>query len=536
MKKLSLIAGCLFLLLQSFAQPKIAPEKPKLIIGILVENFRPEYLQNYQKGLSKNGLLKLFQEGTSGNHLQYRYLIRQSLPAYATLVTGANPNTHGIVANQWYDKRSDKMQDACFDERFKTVGNSVYSGKLSPANLLIPTVFDKLKVSLAGKSKLIAIAPEMNTATLMGGYAANQAYFFDDRTGNWVSNSYYDSTLPAWVNQFNQKKIADIYMKKEWSKLLDKSYYPDEFDQNLYEKGIQGKVNFPYLLEKLGDKDYKLLSKTPYGSNLSFDFANNCLLNEGMGKDAYPDVLLISINSFAQAEPVFSPYSDEIADLVYRLDKDVENLLQFVNQEVGEENCMIFLTSTGVNPTPAEISKSLKLPAGEFDPSRMITLLKAYLNAEYGAGEWLLKYSNQQLFLNQELIKSSKLSSIDFNEKVVDILMEMSAISYANTSINLKNLEYHLGVNELMQASFYPERSGDVFIQFRPGYQEIKSLSNPTEPYAPTDVPFAFYGWKIKRQKILRPVSATEISSVILELLNIPGQTSEKLPLEEMLK
>lgn len=536
MKKITLLAGSLLLLMQSFAQPKIAPDKPKLIIGILVENFRPEYLQQYQNGLSKNGLLKLFQEGTSGNHLQYNYLIKQTLPAYATLVTGANPGTHGIIANQWYDKRSDKMLDACQDERYKTVGNSVYSGKLSPSNLLIPTIFDKLKLSQSGKSKVISIAPEMNAAVLMGGYAANQAYFFDDRTGNWVSNSYYDSILPNWVNQFNQKKLADIYMKKEWSKLLDKSYYPDEFDQNLYEKGIQGRVNFPYLLEKLGDKDYKLLFKTPYGSNLCFDFVNNCVVNEALGKDAWPDVLLISVNTFALAEPVFSPYSDEIADLVYRLDKDVENLLQFVNQEVGEENTLIFMASTGVNAMPAEISKSLKLPAGEFDPSRMITLLKAYLNAEYGAGEWLLKYSNQQLFLNQELIKSSKLSSQDFNEKVVEILMEMSAISYANTSINLKNLEYHSGVNELMQASFYPERSGEVFFQLRPGYKELKSLYNPSEPYAPVDVPFAFYGWKIKRQKILRPVSATEISSVILELLNVPGESGDKLPLEEVLR
>lgn len=536
MNRILLAFLSLFLVFQSMAQPKIAPEKPKLIVGILVENFRPEYLQNYQQNLSKNGLLKLFQEGSSGVHLQYNYLIKQSLPAYASLLTGVNPGTHGIVANQWYDKRKDELVDACLDESYRAVGNTVYSGHLSPKNLLRPTVFDLLKQANGGKSKVISISPDMNPAVIMGGFSANQAYFLDDKKGNWVSTSYYDTVLPSWVNQFNDKRLADLYLTREWTKLLDKSNYPDEFDQNKYETGIQGRVNFPYQLEKLGAKEPRLLFKTPFGTNLTFDFAKNCVVNEKLGGDAYPDVLLLSIPAFADVEPLFSPYSDEIADMVYRLDKEIEGLLSFLNQEIGEENLLVFMVSTGVNPLPADTYKSLKQPVGQFDPTRMITLLKAYLNAEYGAGEWLMKYSNQQVFLNQELIKSSKLSTQDVNEKVIEILMEMSAISFATTATNLKNFEYHTGVNHQMQASFYPERSGDVFIQLRPGYTEIKSVYNPEEPYAPVDVPFALYGWKIKRQRILRPVSATEIGAVILELLNIPGESREKLPLEEVLK
>lgn len=537
MIKQLLIVGILLLNgLALFAQPKIAPAQPKLIVGIVVENFRPEYLYQYQQYFHKDGLLKLMQEGSSSFHVQHNYLVRESLPAYASIVTGLDPSSHGIVGNQWYDKQNGKVVDACFDDRYTSTGNSAYTGKVSVQNLLYPTVSDQLKVSRSGKPKVFSIATDMNTAVLMGGFSANAAYWFDDLTGNWVSNSYYLSTLPSWVDQFNVKKLPEVYRSKTWSRVYDKFKYPDEFDQNLFDTGFGKKqVNFPYDLSKINDKDYRTILQTPFASNLTLDFVGNCIMNEQLGKDDVTDILMIGFSGFAYAEQIFSPFSDEIADMVYRFDQDIAYLLNFLDQEIGRENVLIYLTSSGQLSLPREMYKSQRIPSGDFDPVRMTTLLKAYMNAEFGAGEWVVNYLNQQIFLNQKLINDSRLSMQEVNEKVIDLLMEMTAITYANSSANLKSLEYHSGTNRLMQASFHPERSGDIFIQLRKGYTENKSVLNPVENYRDADVPLFFYGWKIRRQSILRPLSVTGIAATLSEILNLPSDAQMGRPIEEIL-
>lgn len=519
-----------------FAQPKIAPSQPKLIVGIVVENFRPEYLYQYQQYFHKEGLLKLMQEGSSSFHVQHNYLVRESLPAYASIVTGLDPSSHGIVGNQWYNKQKGEITEACFDDRYASLGQSAYTGKVSVQNLLFPAVSDRLKVARSGKAKVFSISTDMNAAVLLGGFSANAAFWFDDITGNWVSNTYYQNTLPLWVDQFNAKRLPELYRSRTWSRIYDKFKYPDEFDQNLFDTGFSKKlVNFPYELSKINESNYRTLLQTPFAANLTLDFVSNCIVNEQLGKDDVTDMLMIGFNGFAYAEQIFSPFSDEIADMVYRFDQDIAYLLNFLEKEIGKENVLVYLTSSGQLSLPKEMYKSQRIPSGDFDPIRMTTLLKAYMNAEFGAGEWVVNYLNQQIVLNQKLIKDSRLSVQEVNEKVVDLLMEMSAITYANSAFNLKTMEYQSGTNRLMQASFHPERSGDIFIQLRKGYTEGKSVLNPSENYSDADVPLFFYGWKVRRQVILRPLSVTGIASTLSEILNLPSDAQMGRPIEEIL-
>lgn len=522
---------CLTISSQMHAQNRraIAPEKPKLIVTIVVEQMRYDFIDRFYNQFEHEGFKKLILEGSLYKNAHLNYMFTQSSPGYASIYTGATPSIHGIVADQWYKSLSEARVESTKDKHYITIGSKSKYGQHSPKQMITTTISDELKLVNA-HSKVISIGLEPESAVISGGHLADASYWLDDQTGQWISSKYYMDSLPTWVNQFNQKGLNRSYLEREWNTLKDITRYTKSRTDDVdYEAGFGPKLHsFPYNISKLSNikhkyPDYSVLKSIPFGNNYTKDFAIESIVNEGLGKDAHTDFLMLNFTSPKNISNRFGPLSVEVEDTYLRLDQEIEHLLKFLDEEIGKHNVLVILTSNhGVAYSPKYLEER-KIPAGNFKSTYSIALLKSYLNASYGKGDWVKLYYNQQIYLNRLLIEDSKLDLEDFQQKVVDFMIQFDGIANAVTSTTLMRSEFNKGMYEKMQNSFNQRRSGDVMLNLKPGWLEDISLtSSSNSPYVyDTHIPLIWYGWRIKRQEISEKVEITDIAPTISFLLNI---------------
>jgi predicted AlkP superfamily pyrophosphatase or phosphodiesterase len=531
-RDLLLLAFCISVVnIQAQKSSRIPPEKPKLIIGIVVEQMRYDYLHKYIDKFGEGGFKRLLSEGTNCKNANYNYLFTQTSVGHATIATGTYPSYHGIVAEEWYVQLKDKVVNCVSDDNVSTVGGSFESGKMSPRQLLTTTVGDELRLSSFMKSKVIGLSMQGKASILATGQTANAAYWFDDVNGVWETSSFYMQDLPVWVKDFNGKKFADLYMQQTWETKLPLTDYLDRClpDDNKYETGIEGKKTFPYLLSQIGivdktKKKYSLLRYTPFGNTFTKDFAISTIVGEELGKDDFTDLLMVTFSATEYVGQNFGPQSIELMDLYLRLDADLEHFFNFLDQELGKQNILIFLTSDhGAAHNPDYLADH-GMPVGYFSQTAALSLLKSYLNAIYGKGEWVKNYYAQQLYLNRDLIEDAKLNLADFQQKVATFLLQFSGVANTVTSSTLQNIYFPSGVFSKMQRSYNQKRSGDVFINLEPGWVEKNgstATSNNSSYSYDSHVPLLWYGWKVKRASIFDPVDMVDIAPTISYYLNI---------------
>jgi predicted AlkP superfamily pyrophosphatase or phosphodiesterase len=527
---LLLISSPLWLKAQS--STRIPPEKPKLIVGIVVEQMRQDYIYKYWDKFGEGGFKRLLNEGTYCKNANFNYLFTQTSPGVATIATGTYPSYHGIVSEEWYQRLKDKVVNAVADDKEKTVGGSYDAGRMSPRRLLTTTIGDEMRLASFNKSKVIGISMQGKAAILSTGQTANAAYWFDDETGNWVTSSFYMPELPAWVQDFNDKKFQDLYMNRSWEPTSPLSDYANRClpDNNKYETGIEGHKSFPYNLAQMGvipddknKKKYNLLRYTPFGNTFTKDFAISAIVNDSLGKGNNTDLLMVSFASTEYIGQNFGPESIELMDAFIRLDKDLEHFLNFLDQELGKQNVLVFLTSDhGVAQNPDYLADK-GIPVGYFSQNSALSLLKSYLNAVYGRGEWVKTYYAQQLYLNRDLIEDSKFNLADVQQKVAQFMLQFTGVANTVTSTTLQTAYFSDGVFSKIQRSFNQKRSGDVLINLDPGWIETDGTAtthNSSYSYD-THVPLIWYGWKVKRSTIFEPVDMVDIAPTISYFLNI---------------
>jgi predicted AlkP superfamily pyrophosphatase or phosphodiesterase len=523
---------CIFSESLCFSQnsSKIPPEKPKLIIGIVVEQMRYDYLARFWNQFGDGGFKRLVNEGTNCKNANYNHFFSQTGVNFTTLVTGTTPSYHGIVADEWYVPLKNKIVNCVDDEMEKTVGGSFDAGRISPRNILTTTIGDEIRLSNFMQSKVISISLEGAPAVLAGGHTPNAAYWFDGVNGTWTSGSYYMKELPSWVVDFNNKKFADMYMARSWEAKLSLDLYTQCLtDDNPYETGLNGKRTFPYPLYEIGatkskDKfNYKLLKSTPFGNTLTADFAINTIVNENLGKDDYPDLLMVDFAATENIGQNFGTYSVEVMDAFLKLDEDINHLLSFVDTEIGKQNVLIFFTSDHGAAANAEYLATTRIPVGYFSQTSSVSLLKTYLNAVYGKGDWIKHYHAQQVYLNRDLIEESKISLTDIQNKTAQFLLQFTGVSNTVTATTLQNSYFSDGVFAKMQKGFNQKRSGDVIINLDPGWAEKNgSAATHNSSYSyDTHVPLIWYGWKVKRGNVLDKIDMVDVAPTISYFLEI---------------
>jgi predicted AlkP superfamily pyrophosphatase or phosphodiesterase len=521
----------LFFINRTYSQEvkTIPPEKPRIIVGIVVSQMRYDYIQRFWDKLDENGIRLLVNRGTSCKNTSFNYLFSQQGVGHASIATGTTPSDHGIVGREWYLYLQDKIEQSTEDQQHKSVGGDVDNGRYSPKNLMCTTFSDELRLSNNFRSKVFSVSSEPAPGIFSSGHTANGAYWFDKRTGNWITSTYYADTLPGWVDEFNAKRFPDIYLKEMWDPLFPIGSYTESLpDKNKYETGFKGQVTFPYLLEDLSEikknrLDYSLLDKTPFGNTFTKDFASTLIVNEELGKDDITDVITICFTAMENIGSLFGPNSVEVEDAFLRLDKEIAHFLAFLDDQVGKENALVYLTSDhGVAQIPSYLSDN-KIPAGYFNQNGALSLLTSALNNTYGKGEWIRAYHAQQVYLNHTLIEDSKMSLTEMQDYVAQFLLQFSGVSNTITAHTLQTANFTEGVYRKIQNSYNQKRSGDVIINLKAGWVEKSDASTGgTSSYSyDSRIPLIWYGWKVGRGSITRPVDIIDIAPTLSTFLNI---------------
>ncbi|MDP1746189.1 MAG: alkaline phosphatase family protein [Bacteroidota bacterium] len=504
------------------------PAKPKLVVGIVVDQMRYDYIYRYWNKFGNDGFKRLVNEGFFCRNTNFNYVPTYTGPGHASIYTGTTPAVHGIIANDWYDKTTGKNLYCAGDKNSIGVGTTTNEGKRSPVNMLTSTITDELRISSNMKSKVIGVALKDRSSILPAGHIANAAYWYDGSIGGFITSTYYMKELPVWVQEFNKKELAKKYLSQPWNTLLPIEMYTESLpDDNKYEFVAKGesKPVFPHNLPELikANGGLNLIRSTPFGNSLTKDFAIDVMKNENLGKSEATDFLAVSFSSPDYIGHAYGPNSVEQEDDYIRLDKDLAELLKFIDEQVGKNNALIFLTADHAAPEVPSYLIDLKIPAGYVAESKILKNLKDHLLKSYG-DTLALSFENQQVFLNHAAIDNKKLDLEKVQNDVAAFMLNAEGVAEVLTATTLNNASFTEGSRYLMQKGFNAKRSGDVLVNYLPGWVDGYSYTGTTHgsPYSyDTHVPLIFHGWNIQKGSSAEQVYITDVAATLAMMLNI---------------
>jgi predicted AlkP superfamily pyrophosphatase or phosphodiesterase len=533
MKKL--IVG--FLIFSSFLN---AQEKPKLVVGIVVDQMKMEYLYRFANDFSDNGFKKLMNKGFTFHNMHYNYMPTYTAPGHAAIFTGALPNVNGIVGNDWFNKAIGKEMYCTDDESVTTlVVGTESEGKMSPKNLFSTTITDELKLSTNFKSKVIGISIKDRGAILPAGHFADWAFWYT-KTGNFISSSFYGQKLPDWATQFNGEKNYLKYVEKGWDLFKSKESYNESLnDNNPYEGKLFKKTPFfPYdMKEMFNNNDAGVLRTTPYGNNLVADFAKKAIENEKMGADEITDFLTMSFSSTDYVGHVLGPRSIELQDTYLRLDETIADFLTYLDNKVGKGQYLVFLTADHAGAENATYLKDNKYAVESLNSKNLQQSIIEFSQKTFGENV-LLDYSNFNVFINKEKVKQKGLELNKVKQQLKEFLMTQHFISNAFTEDEIQNSGTNNSMLQFVANGYDPKQNGELVLLFKPGFNEYSSTGTTHgSPYSyDTHVPCLFYGWKIKKGESYHKKTITQIAPTLAQKLKItmPNGTQSEV-LEEVL-
>lgn len=521
--KLCLIAIALLSLTNTFSQ-----EKPRLVVGIVVDQMRYDYLTRFEHRYGKDGFNRLKREGFEFKNNHFNYIPTYTGPGHASVYTGTYPAIHGIIANNWYDKKNDDDVYCVQDDTMNSIGTTHKAGKMSPHRMKTSTITDQLKLHTQQNGKVIGIALKDRGAILPAGHSANAAYWFHGKEeGKWISSSFYMESLPQWVQDFNTSGLVKSYANQTWETLYPiETYLESDDDLNNFEKKFSGKetATFPYNLKELAAQNghFDILKETPFGNNLTTDFAIAAIEGERLGKDSTTDFLAISYSSPDYIGHQFGVHSKEIQDNYLRLDKDIAKLLTYLDNTVGVGKYTVFLTADhGAVHNPGYL-KSHNIPAGYLDYAELKSSLQAFVESQYGDATILKDVSNNQVFLDKAKLGTAYREA---QQAVADFLLTHSQVDKTYTRTQFENNSYTKDVAYLLQNGFDQKRSGDVLFVVAPAvlstWYESGGTTHGSGFTYDTHVPLLFFGHGIKKGKSYTKSEITDIAPTLSALLDI---------------
>lgn len=516
--------------------------KPKLVVGIVVDQMRYDYLTRFYDHFGNDGFKRLVEQGFNCKNNHFNYAPTSTGPGHTSVYTGTTPAVHGIIGNNWYDKEIDKTVYCAGDDSYTSVGTASDAGQMSPHRMGVTTITDELRLNNQMQGKTIAIALKDRGAVLPGGHTANAAYWFHGANeGNWITSSYYMNELPKWVNDFNSSGTVQSY-KREWNTLKDiKEYKESGSDNNLFEGKFEGESttsfphNTPALLDKT--KDFDIIKATPFGNSLTADFAIEALKQEGLGKDDITDFLAVSFSSTDYVGHMYGVNSKEVQDTYLRLDADLERLFKALDKNVGEGQYTLFLTADHAAIEVPTYLKSVKIPSGYIETIANKKRLAEFLQYKYGTEDIVKNYSNDQIFLDHKIVKNLDLSLAEVQIEIAQEILDYDAIDRVYTANQMWSTNYTNGIPYILQNGYNQKRSGDVLVVLKPGFISYGSTGSThgSPQIYDTHAPLLFYGMGIKPGSTINRTEIPDIAPTISALLGIsfPNGTTGK-PITEV--
>ncbi|NNF02505.1 MAG: alkaline phosphatase family protein, partial [Bacteroidia bacterium] len=313
--------------------------KPKLLVGIVIDQMRMDYIYRYWDRLSEDGFKKLIDEGHLCSNAHHSQVPTYTAPGHACIFTGTTSSDHGIISNNWFDEKTGSIMYCVGDAESIGIGGIATLGNVSPKNIKTNMIADEIKLSTNFRGQCIGISLKERGAIFGAGHSGDGAYWFDNRTGNFMTSSYYKRLLPDWVREYNDLKNADRYKREKWNTLYDiSSYTQSTIDDNSYEGivSIETKPVFPHVLDN--GKNYDLLKYSPFGNTMVLDISLKALKDLKLGMDDDLDLLAISFSASDYIGHRYGTNAIETEDVYLRLDKDIAKLLSVLEQTVGKDN------------------------------------------------------------------------------------------------------------------------------------------------------------------------------------------------------
>ncbi|NQU51103.1 MAG: alkaline phosphatase family protein, partial [Bacteroidetes bacterium] len=504
----------------------IEENKPKVVIGIVVENMRPDYIQRFWNKFQPNGFKRLYTEGAVCSNVHLTQHIQNYATGTATLFTGVNPSVHGIVDKTWYDRLKDKEIECTENDYYFTVGADTKAGNASPVELLSNTITDVLKIYSQGKSKVFSAGLNRESAIFSAGHAADGAYWFDIESGRMISSSFYISTFPDWVRIFNSENYAEVYSYRNWVTLLPESSYNESLrDDYLLEKGYFGEYNtFPHNISKYlkRTKDFRPFKTTPSANLLVKDFVLQMLDNEEIGTDENVDFVTAIFSSMDYENGSFGPVSLEMEDSYLYLDLYIGELIDAAEKKFGKGNTLFFLTANTSASYPVDyLKEEFHLPVDNFNIESAVALLTSFLNITYGDNKWIEHYSDLQVYLDHDLINENNIDLNKMRDVASNFINQFEGVQISLPSYQLEQGSSANGVLGRLYKSYAKSRSGDFLFILKEGWQptyKFKKVNYTDQSH----IPLVFYSSQIQPQKIKRKYDGIDLVPTLAELLNIP--------------
>jgi len=524
------LAVSFFLSFSLFAQPKKGadlPARPKLIVGIMVDQMRWDFLYRYYDRYSTaGGFRRIMRSGFLNEQALIPYAPTVTACGHATVYTGTVPAIHGIVGNAWWGRDENRTVYCSEDRTVKTVGSSSAAGEMSPRNMFTGTICDELKLATNFRSKVIGIAIKDRGAILPAGHAADAAYWYDGKTGQWITSTYYRQELPRWVKAFNDARHPDLFYQQGWNTLYPiDTYRQSDQDVNDYESTPFGKdqKGFPYMLSQFVGKNYGAVSQTPYGNSMTFMMAMEAVREEEMGLDSVPDFLALSFSSPDYIGHAFGPNSIEVEDTYLRFDIELGKFLDHLDRQVGKDQYVLFLTADhGVAHVPGFMQKN-RLPAGTVDDEAHIKEMNQQILQRFGLSGVVKLAYNYQFTLDQKKLDSPGVNKMAVLEFIRQYSMSIPGIDRIFPVRELELEPLPSVIRERLANGYHPRRSGDLQVIFRAGWIDggptgtTHGLWNPYDSH----IPLMWYGKHIQPGRSHAEVYMTDIAPTLASLLRI---------------
>ncbi|WP_246197747.1 alkaline phosphatase PafA [Chitinophaga agrisoli] len=498
--------------------------RPKLVVGVVVDQMRWDYLYRYTNRYTANGFKRLLQDGFSCENTLINYTPTITACGHTCVYTGSVPAIHGIIGNDWYNRDLGRNMYCAEDTSVNTVGSTSAAGKMSPRNMLVTTIGDELRLATNFRSKVVGVAIKDRGAILPAGHSANAAFWYDGTTGNWITSTYYMNELPSWAQNFNAQQWPARYLKEPWNTLYPvTSYQQSTTDEEPYEGRYKGADNtsFPHALGGEFGNAFGAIASTPFGNTMTLEFAKKAVEGYNLGQGSETDFLAISLSSTDYVGHQFGPNSVEIEDTYLRLDKDLAAFFDYLDKKIGKGQYTFFITADhGVAHVPGFLKEN-KLPGGVANPS--LKALNDQINSRFGVANVVMANTNYQLYLNHDAIEKAGKSEKEIVDFLIRELLRLPAVANAFPLRELMLTTLPEPMRSMINNGFNAKRGGDIQVVLNPGWIEGAATGTTHGLWYPYDahIPLVWYGWGVKPGKSNRTTGMTDITPTLAAMLHI---------------
>ena len=484
---------------------------PRLVVNISIDQLRSDYMEAFIPLYSDKGFLRLLNEGKVYTNASYPFTPIDRASATATINSGTTPYYNNIIGQQWLSRKTLRPMGCVDDSKYPGLGTTETA---SPNQLLTSTLGDELKVATEGKAVVYSIAPFRDAAVLSAGHAANGALWIDSHFGTWCSTSFFSKVLPSWVQACNR-------LSAPRNKIESTEWKPYSLLGSNYSYLTQGGETKPFNHKFSGTRQYHLYKTSALVNADITDMAMQCVSSCAMGSDKVTDLLCLTYYAGTYDQKSVTDCQLELQDTYIRLDHDLGRLMEYLEKQVGSDNVLYLITSTGYCHEEASDYHAYKIPSGTFYMSRTVNLMNMYLGAIWGQGKYVETTYRNHLFLNRQLLETRKISMSDALNRSQEFLAMMSGVRNVYTSLQLLTSQ-----NEhLMKVrnGYTPDNCGDIVIETAPGWTILNEDTQESELSRAsfTQFPIIFFGAGIKSEQIITPVTTDQIAPTLARCIRI---------------